>query len=148
MSPVRSIRHRSERGSASIEAAVGVPAFALFVALIILGGRSATAHQALESAAADAARSASIARTAGAAEVAAREAARASIDNQELSCADVHVTVETTAFNKPAGQAATVDVTVTCRLSLADLSIPGLPGSRVLRATMSSPLDAWRERTP
>ena len=54
---------RDERGSASVEAAVGLPAFVLFVGLIIFGGRTATTHQAVESAAADAARSASIART-------------------------------------------------------------------------------------
>ena len=55
---------RDERGSAAIEAAIGVPAFALFVGLIIFGGRTATTHEALQSAAADAARSASLARDA------------------------------------------------------------------------------------
>jgi hypothetical protein len=39
-----------------------------------------------------------------------------------------------------------VNVTVSCRLDLSDLAIPGVPGSRVMRATMSSPLDTWRER--
>jgi hypothetical protein len=131
-----------------LEAAVGVPAFALFVALILLGGRSATAHQALESAVADAARSASIARTADGAVTSAQETAQASIRNQDIRCADVHVSVDTSAFTRPVGQDATVGVTVTCRLSLRDLSIPGVPGSRLLRATMTSPLDTWRERTP
>ncbi len=131
-----------------MEAVVGVPAFALFVALILLGGRSATAHQALESAAADAARSASIARTATTAATTARDAAEASIRNQDLRCSDVHVSVDTSAFSGPIGTDGTVGVTVTCRLSLSDLSIPGVPGSRLLRATMTSPLDTWRERTP
>ena len=58
------VRHqRGERGSAVIEAVVGVPAFMLFVLLIIAGGRLAIAQQAVEAAAADAARAASIART-------------------------------------------------------------------------------------
>lgn len=139
---------RNERGSASIEAAIGVPAFALFVALIIFGGRTATAHQALESAAADAARSASLARTAGAAREAAREAAQTSIANQELSCVDVDVAVDTDAFSEAVGRDSTVGVTIACRLDLSDLSLPGMPGSRILRASMTSPLDTWRERTP
>jgi Flp pilus assembly protein TadG len=139
---------RNERGSASLEAAIGVPAFALFVALIILGGRTATTHQALESAAADAARSASLARTADAAAEAAREAAHTSIANQDLSCVDVDVTVDTDAFTQAVGRDSTVGVTIACRLDLSDLSIPGVPGTRILRATMTSPLDTWRERTP
>src|SRR3546814_17644537 len=54
---------RGDRGSASIEAAIAVPAFGLFVGLIIFGGRTAIAQQSVESAASDAARSASILRT-------------------------------------------------------------------------------------
>lgn len=139
---------REERGSASLEAVIGLPAFALFVALIIMGGRTATAHQALESAAADAARSASLARSAPAAVEAARQAARTSLANQDLSCADVDVSVDVEAFTQAVGRDASVDVTVACRLDLSSLTIPGVPGSRLLRASMSSPLDKWRERTP
>ena len=43
---------RDERGSAAVEAVVGVPAFVLFVGLIIFGGRTATTHQSVETAAA------------------------------------------------------------------------------------------------
>ncbi|HXH78402.1 TadE/TadG family type IV pilus assembly protein [Nocardioides sp.] len=141
------MNRRNERGSASLEAAVGVPAFALFVALIIFGGRTATAHQALESAAADAARSASLARTAGAATEAARQAAQTSIANQDLSCTKVEVSVDTDAFTHAVGSDSAVGVTVSCLLDLSDLSIPGIPGSHVVRATMSSPLDTWRGRS-
>ncbi|MBS2938505.1 pilus assembly protein [Nocardioides sp. J2M5] len=141
-------RTRGDRGSAAIEAAVGVPAFALFVSLIILGGRTATAHQALESAAADAARTASISRTAASATESARAAAEASLENQGLRCTDVDVNVDTAAFSRSVGVDTTVGVTVTCKFTIADLGIPGVPGSRVLRATVTSPLDTWRERTP
>lgn len=139
---------RDERGSAALEAVVGLPAFALFVALIIMGGRTATAHQALESAAADAARSASLARSAPAASEAARQAAQSSLANQDLSCTDVEVNVDVGGFAQAVGRDASVDVTVECRLDLSDLSIPWVPGSRLLRASMSSPLDNWRERSP
>lgn len=137
---------RDEFGSASIEAAIGVPAFVLFVGLIIFGGRTATAHQALESAAADAARSASLERTAVAAIASAEEAARDSLANQQLGCADVDVVVDSTGFQIEVGDSAQVSVTVSCVLGLADLSVPGVPGSRDLHATASSPIDTWRER--
>lgn len=140
-------RTRDDRGSAAIEAAVGVPAFALFISLIILGGRTATAHQALETAAADAARTASISRTAAGATESARAAAVASLQSQDLHCASIDVTIDTDAFRQSVGVDATVGVTVTCKLNIADLGVPGAPGSRVLRATVTSPIDTWRERT-
>ena len=138
-------RMRDERGSAAVEAAVGVPAFVLLVGLIIFGGRTATAHSAVESAAADAARSASIARTASEAESDAKTAAQASLANQDIHCLNVAVTVDVSDFTKPAGQAGSVAATVECLLDLADLSVPGVPGSRLIKATVSSPLDTWRE---
>lgn len=134
------------RGSATIEAAIGVPAFALFVGLIIFGGRTATTHEALQTAAADAARSASIARDAETARADAQQAAAASIANQGIACSSVAVAVDTGNFKKLPGVPGTVGVTVSCVLDLSDLTLPGVPGSRMMRATMSSPLDTWRER--
>lgn len=139
-------RCRDERGSAAIEAAIGLPAFILFVGLIIAGGRLAIAHQALQSAAADAARTASIARNAGEADSAAKREAETSLHNQRLACRSSQVSVDTSGFRVPTGQPADVTVTVSCRVDLADLSVPGVPGSRLIRATMSSPIDSWRER--
>lgn len=137
---------RDERGSAAIEAALGVPAFALFVGLVIFGGRTATTHQALQSAAADAARSASLARDADVARADAREAATSSIANQKIGCSAIDVVVDTSDFGKQPGVPGSVNVTVSCRLDLSDLAVSGVPGSRVMKATTSSPLDTWRER--
>ena len=139
-------RLRDERGSAAIEAAIGLPAFILFLGLIIAGGRLALAHQALQSAASDAARTASIARDAGQANSSARQEATASLNNQNLRCRNTHVRVDTSGFRVPTGQPADVTVTLTCWVDLADLSVPGIPGTRLIRATMSSPIDTWRER--
>ena len=41
---------------------------------------------------------------------------------------------------------AQVTATVTCKVDVADLAIPGLPGTRTITATASSPVDAYRER--
>jgi Flp pilus assembly protein TadG len=142
----RTFWHRGESGSASLEAAIGVPAFALFVGLVIFGGRTATTHQALQSAAADAARSASLARNADVARVDARRAATSSITNQKIGCSAIDVAVDTSDFDKQPGVPGSVNVTVSCQLDLSDLAVPGVPGSRVMRATMSSPIDTWRER--
>lgn len=138
---------RGERGSAAIEAAIGVPAFVLFVGLIIFAGRTSVAHQAVESAAADAARSASIARTSQTAQNGAKVAAQTSLANQHVQCLSIKVTVDTAGFQTPVGQPATVAVTVECRLDLSDLSVPAVPGSKIIGASMSSPLDTWRERS-
>jgi len=138
-------RRCHERGSAAIEAAIGAPAFALFVGLIIAGGRYATTHQSLESAAADAARAASIARDAHTAETDATAAARASITAQDIGCISITVDVDTTDFAKLPGQAGTVSVHLSCRLDLSQLSVPGIPGTKVLGASMRSPLDIWRQ---
>lgn len=137
---------RSERGSAAIEAAVGVPAFALFVGLILFGGRTAVTHQAVESAAADAARAATIERTGAAARTAAQDAASVSLANQDIECLAIDVAVDVSEFARPVGQPASVTVSVTCRLDLSDLSVPGVPGSRAVKATITSPVDTWRQR--
>lgn len=139
-------RMRDERGSAAVEAAVGVPAFVLFVGLIIFGGRTATTHSAVESAAADAARTASIARTASEAKQDAQAAAQASLANQGIHCLSVTVTVDVSDFAKTVGQTGEVTATVECLLDLGDLSVPGVPGSRLIKATSTSPLDTFRER--
>ena len=135
-----------ERGSAVIEAVIGVPAFMLFVALIIFAGRVAIAHQGVQSAAADAARSASIARTQGGAQTAGNTAAATSLTNQHLNCVTTTVSVDTSGFAAPVGTPAKVSATVTCRVNLSGLWLPGVPASKAITASMSSPLDTYRER--
>lgn len=142
-----SVRNRTdrERGSEAIEAAIGIPAFMLFVALIMAGGRLAIAHQAVESAAADGARSASIARSQGEAHGAATSAAGASLANQGLSCVSRAVSVDTSGFIVPVGTAGSVSVTVSCVVNLSDVAVPGLPGTKTITSTSVSPVDTYRE---
>lgn len=139
-------RGRGERGSATVEAVIGVPAFLLLVGLLILGGRIAVAQQVVQSAASDAARAASIARTQTAARSAATSAAHYSLTNQALQCASTTVTVDTAAFGTPIGTPGQVTATVACSLRLDDLGLPGVSGTRTITATMSSALDTYRER--
>ena len=134
------------RGSATIEAVIVAPAFLLFVGLIIGAGRVALAHQSVEAAAAQAARTASVARTAGQARADATSTAQNTLANQGLHCATLTVTVDTTGFYTPMGTPARVTATVVCVVTLADLSVPGMPGTLRVEATAGSPLDTYRGR--
>ncbi len=140
----RRARVGRERGSEAIEAAIGVPAFMLFIALIISAGRVAIAHQGIESAAAEAARSASIARTQAQAQTDAYAGAERSLADQGLQC-NPQVAADTTGFATPPGTPATVSATVTCSVNLRDVAMPGMPGTITITKTMSSPLDTYRE---
>lgn len=135
-----------ERGSASLELVIIAPAFLLLLTVLVFAGRVALAQQAVTAAAADAARAASIERTATTARTTATTAASQVLAAQGLSCSTTQVALDTAGFAAPVGLPATVTATVTCTLALADLSAPGIPGSKVIEATMTSPLDAHRER--
>lgn len=142
----RRLLDNRERGSEAIEAAIGVPAFLLFIAMIIGAGRFAIAHQAIDAAASDAARAASIARTQSQALSSATSGATASLANQQLQCSAMSVKVDAAGFASPPGTPATVSATISCTVNLSDVAIPGLPGNRTIKSTMTSPLDTYRER--
>lgn len=135
----------SEEGSTVVEVVILAPALVLFLGLIIAGGRLAVAHQAVEAAAAQAARAASIARTQDEALIAAQSAAISALGAQGLNCVASEVNVDVAGFATPAGTPASVGATVTCQVSLAD-TLPGLPGSLDVTATVRSALDTYRER--
>lgn len=135
-----------ERGSVTLEAVIVAPAFMLFVMLIIAAGRVQMAHQTVDAAAAEAARAASIARTAGEAQSKATANGQQALINQGLQCAATTVSVDTTGFGVPVGTAASVSATVTCEVDLASVAVPGLPGSITITSTVQSPLDRFRER--
>src|SRR3546814_17771457 len=93
------MKRRDDRGSASIEAAIAVPAFALFVGLIIFGGRTAVVRHSVESAAAAAARSASILRAEPAAKTARKDAALTTLPNQGINPIRVDADIDTQHFS-------------------------------------------------
>lgn len=140
------MRLHDTRGSSTLELAIITPAVLLLAAVILLGGRIALAQQAVQAAANDAARSASIARTAGQARGAGNSAGNSGLNNNGITCAGHSVSVDTSGFGRPLGAAASVTVDITCRVSLADIALPGIPGSITVRGHASSPLDEFRER--
>ena len=138
---------RADRGSTTLELVVWAPGLLLIVALLTVAGRVNSANAAVEQAAVDAARTASIARNSGAAQEAAVRTAQATLSGQDLQCTTTTVRVDTAAFAAPPGQPATVTATVTCPVRLSDLAVPGLPGTRTVTHTAVSSLDTFRERS-
>jgi len=143
----RSATARADRGSTTLELVVWAPGLLLIVTLLTVAGRVNSANAAVEQAAVDAARTASIARNSGAAQEAAVRTAQATLSDQDLQCTTTTVTVDTAAFAAPPGQPATVTATVTCPVRLSDLAVPGLPGTRTVTHTAVSSLDTFRERS-
>lgn len=139
-------RDQTQAGSAAVEAAIGVPVFLLLVSLAFLGGRLAVAHQAVQSAASEGARLASLARTAPEARAAAAAGAHATLAGHAIACSTSRVTVDTGGFAVAVGLPAAVEVTVSCAVPLAHFGFPGTTGARVVTATMSSALDTYRGR--
>lgn len=139
-------RRAGRRGSVSVELAVLLPAFLLLIVLATVVGRVAIAGNAVTVAAHDAARAASLSRDAATAHDAALDAARSSLTDQGLRCATLQVHPDTSGFAAPVGTPATVEVTVVCDVSLDDITFAGMPGSRQVSASFTSPVDTWRER--
>lgn len=137
---------RSDRGSTALEAAIVAPVLVVLIGVLTFAGRVALAQQAVDAASMDAARAASIARTRSAAEGDARSSASSTLSNRNLRCSSTSVNADTSGFSAPVGTLASVNVTVRCTVSMSDLLVPGLPGSRTLSAHMASPIDTYRER--
>ena len=133
-----------ERGSLALELAVLAPVLVLILWLVgTLTLRAMIAHAQTDSAARDAARAASIARSAVAARQAAEAAATTSLQQARRSCQAMHVTTDTQRF-RPGG---TVQVTVTCTIRLQDLGLSFL-GNRTTSATYTVPIDLNRGIQP
>ncbi|MFF4317081.1 TadE/TadG family type IV pilus assembly protein [Streptomyces sp. NPDC001507] len=139
-------RLRSDKGSAAVEAAIVLPALIMFLCMALAGGRIVTSGAKIDAAAEDAAREASIHRTAAAAQSAARAAAAESLTDQGITCASSRVSINTSGLSVPVGQIGTVTATVVCTVDLSDLLLPGVPGAKTLTSTATSVVDQYRQR--
>ena len=138
-------RWPGEEGSAALELVILAPVLLALLGLVIAAGRTSIAQGSVDAAARDAARQASIALTPAPASLAGELSARAALRRDGLDCSPA-VIVDTGQFSIPPGRPAAVTATVTCAVSLASLTLPGLPGTARLRATFTSPLDIYRSR--
>ncbi|HXP22072.1 MAG TPA: TadE/TadG family type IV pilus assembly protein [Streptosporangiaceae bacterium] len=146
--PDTTARPDRSAGNAALELVILAPILLLLVSLVIAAGRTSLAQNSVYAAARDAARQASISRSPGEAMAEARSGALNELASQNLHCAPATVLLPgvQSQFAIPPGLPATVTVTVSCRVPLADLTLPGVPGTKVLTATFRSPLDVFRGR--
>ena len=126
----------SERGTMSIEMVVLVPVLLLITMVAVAGGRIVSAQGRVEAASRDAARAASMERSVGAASTAANR----SLSQADTANASCSAGVDVGGFRR----GGAVTVSVSCRVKLSDLGLVFLPGTTVVKAESSAPVDQWR----
>ena len=137
----RAGRDEEDRGSSSVELVLLVPVVIVLLLLVVAFGRVAHGRQLVQSAAAAAARSASLAATPVDAATRAQRSAAAALTDAGVSCASMTAQVDTTQF-RPGGQ---VQVTVSCTADLSGLALAGVPGRLTLTESAGSPLETYRQ---
>ena len=140
-------RHGDERGSASLELVIVVPAVVAVIALLTAGWRLWSVRSHVRDAAAAGARAATLARSGAEAEQAASAAIDADLETVGSSCTGPTVGIDVSAFSAPPGQGGDVGVDVTCEVPFTDLLIP-MPGALTVEGHAGSRLDSFRERQP
>lgn len=140
-------RHGEERGSASLELVIVVPAVVAVIALLTAGWRLWSVRSQVREAAAAGARAATLARSGAEAEQAASAAIDADLETVGSSCTGPTVGIDVSAFSAPPGQGGDVGVDVTCEVPFTDLLIP-MPGALTVEGHAGSRLDSFRERQP
>ena len=133
-------RARGEEGSAIAELVIVAPVLLIVIVLMIALGRVDSAQGDVESAARAGVQAAVVGADPSDAEAQATTAAQASLAGAGLTCTAPQITVDTSNF--VAG--GWVSVTVTCVTSLADVSVPGMPGEKTLSATSTAHIDPFR----
>jgi len=131
---------RGERGSAAVELVVVTPVLILFLLLYLGFGRITRAEQLVDDAASQAARAATLNYlNPGGAQAAAEQAVTQALAAGGLACSSDQVTVDT-GNDRPGGS---ITVQLSCHADLSQAVAAGLPGSVVLTASSTSPIDVY-----
>ena len=140
----RSRRRPGDRGSMSVELVVIAPALVLMLLLIGAGGRWVESHGALDGAARDAARAASVGRTAEDADALAHQAAQADLSTSGW-CDGGTVAVGVNGFPATAtiAQGTDITVTVSCDVNMAPFTMLGFRAATPVTAQAVAPLDPF-----
>lgn len=128
-----------DRGAMAAEMVILVPLLVLFISLVVGLGRAVNLQGEVQAAAREGARAASYERDLGSAQAAAQQAVGAALpDERKSDCTGV------TLAGSDWRAGGTVQVTFTCRVAMADLALPGAPGSITQEGNASAPLDTFR----
>ncbi|GAA4662253.1 TadE/TadG family type IV pilus assembly protein [Kineococcus glutinatus] len=128
-----------EEGSLSLEFAVAAPALVLLLLFLLAVGRVSGVQGTFDAGVRDAARAATQARSAHDAQQRARAVLLAAVGG--ASQCGGSLVVEPIAVFEP-GRAVTVSAR--CSYGVADLGLPGMPGTLTVRGSFASPLDPNR----
>ncbi|HZD67062.1 MAG TPA: TadE/TadG family type IV pilus assembly protein [Acidimicrobiales bacterium] len=135
-------RRGGDRGASEAELVILTPLLLVVVGLIVSLGRLGLAKVRVE----DAAGAAVAAAVTGASPPAARRGAagavREDLAAEGVGCLTLSVSVDLDRFH-PGGEVA---VRLTCRVSLSQAAVPGLPGSMAVTGTARAPVDPNRNR--
>jgi len=135
---------RRDDGFAALELAILAPVLIAMLLLVVGLGRVSQGRQTINQAGAAGARAAALTDTPGQAVRQAQQAAADTVARAGVSCGQLGVEVDTSAF----GPGGYVQVSVHCTSDLSGLAIAGLPGSVTLTATSRSPLETLRRLEP
>jgi Flp pilus assembly protein TadG len=135
---------RPDDGFAALELAILAPVLIAMLLLVVGLGRVSQGRQTINQAGAAGARAAALTSTPGQAVRQAQQAAADTLVQAGVSCGQLGVEVDTSAF----GPGGYVQVSVRCTSDLSGLAIAGLPGSVTLTATSRSPLETLRQLEP
>lgn len=131
---------RDEWGSATAELVVLTPVLVAILLFLVGLGRVGLAASQVDDAVRAAAQAGVVSATPAAAASAARAAALDTLSADRMTCASPEVTVDVSRF-VPGGQ---LRVSLACTVSLADVALPGVPGSRTLKASLAAPIETYR----
>lgn len=127
-----------QAGSVALELVFVAPALILMLLFVAAGGRILTAKGQVQGAARDAARAASLSRTGAQAD--ADAAAKQTLNGAGLKCAPMSVSLTPAGGAEPGNP---VSATVTCGVRMADLGLPGIPGTKIVTVTVVAPVDSY-----
>ena len=133
-------RRRDDRGSLTVELVVLTPVLLVMALAALVFGRVSEAQQQVVEASRAGAEAAAVLPTVGTAQWVGAINAVIDLIGRTHTCANVSVVTDTSRF--VAGGSVTVHVT--CTVLLSDIAFPGVPGSTVVRASATAPLDPYR----
>lgn len=133
-------RTGAEDGSLMVELAVMAPVLFALVLSIVVFARVSQARQVVIEASRAGAQAAAVLPSPSSAEQGAQESAVVGLFSDTHLCASPVVSADVSHFY-PGGY---VTVSVTCKVRLSDLSVPGIPGSTTITASTTSPIDPYR----
>lgn len=129
-----------DRGSLTVELVVLTPVLLVVALTMVAFGRVAEARQQVVEAARAGAEAASVLPTAVSALSGSDVEAAVATTDRGRTCAEHQVVTDVSHFY-PGGY---VTVTVICQVPLSDVALPGLPGSTIVRASSTAPIDPYR----